>query len=304
MKEGIVFRSTGSWYQVLVEGSLLDCRMKGKLRLKGVRSTNPIAVGDKVMVEEETESITEILPRKNYIIRKSSNLSKESHIIAANIDQAFLVITMAKPQTSTGFIDRFLVTAEAYHIPVTLLFNKIDVYTDSEKEKMDELIAGYTAIGYACEQIVALDTASVEPIKALMKEKVTMVSGHSGVGKSTFINTIDSNLDIPTGEISESHYKGKHTTTFAEMHPLEFGGYIIDTPGIKGFGLVYLEKDVLSHRFPEMRAHMDDCKFNNCFHIKEPSCAVKEAVKNGSISAWRYDNYLTMYNEDEEEKYR
>jgi ribosome biogenesis GTPase len=305
--EGIVIRSTGSWYTVrTADAKLRECRIKGKFRIQGIKATNPVSVGDRVEIELQDDGgiITEIAPRNNYIIRKSTNLSKQVHIIAANIDQAFLLVTISHPNTSTGFIDRFLVTAEAYHIPVTLIFNKIDLYEGKAAEKLEELIATYEYIGYPCMQVSATEGTGVEEVKALMKDKVTLMSGHSGVGKSTLINTIDKELDLKTDIISESHKKGKHTTTFAEMFELDFGGFIIDTPGIKGFGIVDLEKAELSHYFPEMRERLMDCKFNNCTHINEPGCDIKAAVEEGLLPESRYINYVMLYESDEKSSYR
>jgi ribosome biogenesis GTPase len=301
---GTVIRSTGSWYFVrLPDGRIMNCRLKGKFRIKGLRATNPVAVGDHVTIltdpkEPEEGSITEIEQRHNYIIRKSINLSKESHIIASNLDQAFLIVTLAQPRTSTGFIDRFLVTAEAYHIPVSLVFNKTDIY-DKELQSFHERISSlYRGIGYHCYEVSALTGFGLEKLKEDMADKVTLFSGHSGVGKSALINKIQPELELRTGIISEAHQKGKHTTTFAEMFPLTFGGYIIDTPGIKEFGLVDFEKTEVAERFPEMRELMHLCQFNNCTHVHEPRCAVIQAVKEGRISQSRYHNYISIINDD------
>ncbi|MBT5403949.1 MAG: ribosome small subunit-dependent GTPase A [Crocinitomicaceae bacterium] len=308
MEKGLVIRSTGSWYEVrLTDGTVSQCRIQGKFRIQGIKSTNPIAVGDWVDFNKEEDGtgvIRAIHDRRNYIIRKSVNLSKRSHIIASNIDQAILIITIDSPRTSTGFIDRFLVSAEAYRIPVALVFNKIDLLDVKSKEQLVKLIKTYREVGYETYEVSALNRTGVAAIKNLMKDKVSLVSGHSGVGKSTLINAVDSNLELKTGEISEAHYKGKHTTTFAEMFELNFGGFIVDTPGIKGFGIVDIEKKELGHYFPEIRALMGDCKFNNCQHLKEPKCAVIQAVENGKLPVERYTNYLAIYEDNEEETYR
>lgn len=305
--QGIVIKSTGSWYVVRLEnGTHVDARIQGKFRIKEIKTTNPLSVGDLVILKEDENNyvITEILERKNYIIRKSINLSKRSHIIAANIDQAFLVVTLAQPQTFTGFIDRFLITAEAYHIPTIILFNKVDVYSTEELEKLTDLKNAYTKIGYKCLDVSATQNINIDQVKSLMANKTSMVSGHSGVGKSTLLNCIEPDLNLKTSEISESHLQGKHTTTFAEMFELGFGGYIIDTPGVKAFGLIDFDKNELSHYFLEMRERLNNCHFSNCQHINEPKCAIKEAVAKGEIEEFRYNNYLSMYNDDQEESYR
>ncbi|MBN8697732.1 MAG: ribosome small subunit-dependent GTPase A [Bacteroidetes bacterium] len=305
--KGVVIKSTGSWYNVLSEdGQMIDCRIKGVFRIKGIKTTNPIAVGDSVLFELEEEGkgvIHTIHDRKNYIIRKSINLSKQSHIIAANMDQALLIATLALPRTSAGFIDRFLLTAEAYHIPVSIVFNKIDLF-ENDPELMDELnafIAVYEKIGYKCYKVSATENKDIEVLRELTKGKTTLVSGHSGVGKSTLVNAMDKQLNLKVGEISDVHFKGKHTTTFAEMHPLSYGGFIIDTPGIKELGLVDMEKEEIADYFPEMRALRNECKFNNCMHINEPKCAVLEAVEKGEIAASRYNSYLGIINGEEME---
>lgn len=308
LKKGVVIRSTGSWYSVRVsKEEIFEVRIKGKFRNQGIKTTSPIAVGDNVVFELHENGdgvISEILPRRNYIIRKSVNLSKQAHIIASNIDQAILIVTIAAPSTSTGFIDRFLVTAEAYHIPVTIVFNKIDAYSELESQKLLKLKEVYESIGYSCMSISALNNLGVDQVKNLMKDKVTLLSGHSGVGKSTLVNTIDSSLDLKTASVSDSHNKGKHTTTFAEMFELSIGGFIIDTPGIKGFGLVDFEKSDLSHYFIDIRRYIDNCKFNNCQHIKEPKCGVIRALNDGELAESRYNNYVAMWNEDDLESYR
>lgn len=303
--KGIVTKSTGSWYTVFKEnGTRVDCRLKGKFRIQGIKSTNPVAVGDHVIFEYEqgkkTGVINEILDRKNYIIRKSVNLSKQTHIIAANIDTAFLLVTIDSPPTFTGFIDRFLATAEAYHIKTILLFNKLDAYTDIQLDKLAELDAIYTDIGYQCIPISATKNINIDEVKVLMKDKITMFSGHSGVGKSTLINAIEPSLNLKTAEISKQHKQGLHTTTFAEMFELSFGGFIIDTPGIKGFGVVDFEPAAITDYFPEFFKLKSKCKFNNCMHINEPKCAIKDAVEEGEIAASRYNSYIQMVEGDEE----
>lgn len=299
MPIGRVIKSTGSWYDVRNDaGEVVLCRLRGKIRLDGLRTTNPVAVGDLVNYEKERDKetcvIDRILPRTNVIVRKSVNLSKESHIIASNVDQAILVATIAQPRTSTGFIDRFTVTAEAYHIPVIIVFNKCDIYDDEQNAMAEQLMQVYNSIGYESFVISAKTGQNCDRLKAIMKDKMSMFSGHSGVGKSALVNRLDPNLNIRVGEISEVHEKGKHTTTFAQMYTLGFGGYIIDTPGIKEFALFDMEKETLAQRFPEMRALMHECHFNNCTHLHEPHCAIKNAVGQGLIADWRYENYCNM----------
>ncbi|MDO5104436.1 ribosome small subunit-dependent GTPase A [Capnocytophaga sp.] len=304
---GIVYKSTGSWYTVKSrEGEFYQCRIKGKFRIKGIKNTNPVAVGDVVTFELDTEGngiVQEIHPRKNYIIRRSVNLSKQTHIIASNIDLALLVITLNNPPTFTAFIDRFLVTAEAYRIPVVLLFNKIDAYSDEELLEVKYLAALYRKIGYECIGISAVTQKNIEKVKELMRGKTCVISGHSGVGKSTLINVLSPNLNLKTAEISQQHQQGQHTTTFAEMFDLEFDARIIDTPGIKGFGVVEMDKEELGDYFPEIFALKADCKFNNCLHLEEPQCAVKEALENDQIAWSRYKSYLQIL-EGEDENYR
>ena len=301
---GTVIKSTGSWYVISDgEGQLWDCRLRGKIRLDGLRSTNPVAVGDKVIFEQEpgkeTGVIKKIQPRNNVIVRKSVNLSKASHIIASNIDLAIIVATIAHPRTSTGFIDRFMVTAEAYHIPVALVFNKCDLYTEDQIGEMAELIGYYSEIGYTSFGVSAKTGFKLQELKQLMTGKTCLFAGHSGVGKSALVNALDPNMHLRVGEISDVHNKGKHTTTFAEMHRLGFGAWIVDTPGIKEFALYDMEKETLAQRFPEMRSLMTECRFANCTHTHEPACAVKAAVENGDIAEWRYANYLRMYNDED-----
>ncbi len=298
--KGLVIKSTGSWYQVEdSKGNIWECRLKGRFRKEGIKSTNPVAVGDWVDFEEEDTNgvIHHIHDRKNYIVRKSVNLSKQSHIIAANIDRAFLIVTLSSPPTSTGFIDRFLVAAEAYRIPVTLVFNKIDLYDTEDEEYLEALRLIYQSIGYKSLVCSATQKIGVESLKAQLKDKVSLLSGHSGVGKSTLANAIDPHLDLRTQEVSDYHQKGQHTTTFAEMFPLEFGGYIIDTPGIKGFGMVGMSKEELGDYFPEFFALKSECRFHNCIHLNEPGCAVKEALENDELPAHRYESYLSMIDE-------
>jgi ribosome biogenesis GTPase len=298
--EGIVTRTTGSWHQVrLKDGKLLNCKLKGNLRMKGIRTTNPVAVGDRVELEylreKDVAMIKRILERDNYIIRRATKLSKESHIIAANMDQVVLVATVAFPRTSTGFIDRFLVTAEAYHIPAVLVFNKTDLYTDEIKAYLDELEGIYMAAGYPFIKVSATTGHGIEELRNALKNKVSLISGHSGVGKSTLINKLEPDLNLKVMEISSYHLKGQHCTTFAEMFPLTSGGFIIDTPGIKEFGLTDFDRREVAERFPEMRALMHECRYNNCSHTNEPGCAVITAMNEGKIPATRYENYLRIY---------
>lgn len=300
--QGVVMKSTGSWYLVRSDnGDYHTCRIMGKFRIKKLKSTNPVAVGDLVTLKSDGNDyvITEIKDRKNYIIRKSVNLSKQVQIIASNIDHAFLIITLASPATSIGFIDRFLVTAEAYQIPTTLVFNKIDLYDNYDQEYHNSIVSMYEDVGYECIEVSALNKLNINLLIQKMKGLVTLFSGHSGVGKSTLVNAIDPGLNPLTNEISSTHKKGQHTTTFAEMYALDFGGYIIDTPGIKGFGLVDINEFELGDYFPEIRALKSQCKFNNCLHINEPHCAVKKALEKEEIHVPRYESYLTLMENDE-----
>ena len=301
--EGLVMRATGSWYEVLHEGEILRCRMRGKLRLRGIRSTNPIVVGDTVHCEAGEDGewvIVDIAPRHNYIIRRASNLSKESHIIAANIDRAMLVVTLVEPITAVEFIDRFLVTCEAYKVPVTILLAKIDLLRETP-EMVEQFHHVYEGAGYEVIDISATEGIGVERVKEMLSGKTTLLSGNSGVGKSTLIGAIDPTIEIRTGEISDSFHKGKHTTTFSTMYRVA-DGYIIDTPGVKGFGLIDIDEKELWHYFPEMISRAGECKFFNCTHTHEPHCAVMEAVKSEEIAFSRYESYLKIL--DEDDKYR
>jgi len=296
---GKVLRSTGSWYTIESEtGKLIDCKLKGKFRIEGIRMTNPVAVGDNVDIELQPDSasgvIVHIHERKNYIIRKATKLSSASHIIAANIDQVIVVASIVRPRTSTGFIDRVLTTAEAYHIPSVIVFNKYDLYVPEEIQLLNYYDDTYTKVGYQFLITSVPQDKNFEVFKALLKDKCSLITGHSGVGKSAMINAVDPNLNLKVGSISNYHEKGKHTTTFAEMIRLGFGGYIVDTPGIKEFGLVEFDKTELGQRFPEFRKRMHDCKFNDCMHIDEPGCAILDDLEKGKISLFRYENYLNM----------
>ena len=297
-----VVRATGSWYDVLHDGETVRCRIRGRLRLKGVRSTNPVVVGDEVACEADEGGdyvIADILPRRNYVIRRASNLSKESHIIAANVDQALLMASLRSPETPTEFVDRFLVTCEAYKVPVTILLSKLDL---QDAEAVAEFRAVYEGAGYRVLEVSVREGRGVEEVRELLAGRTTLVSGNSGVGKSTLIQAIAPSQDIRTGEISESHHKGRHTTTFSTMYPLAGGGAVIDTPGIKGFGLIDIDEAELWHYFPEMMRVAPACRFYNCTHTHEPGCAVTEAVKAGEIAWPRYESYLKI--RDEDEKYR
>ncbi len=304
---GTVYKSTGSWYTVKTdEGASYECRIKGKFRIQGIKSTNPVAVGDVVdfdldkKSDVETGVITTIHDRENYIIRKSVNLSKQTHIIASNIDQVFLLVTLNNPPTFTAFIDRFLVTAEAYGIKAILLFNKVDVYNQDELLEIKYLAAMYRDIGYECMGISALEGNNLDEVKAKMIGKVNMFTGHSGVGKSTLVNAIEPSLTIKTKAISEQHMQGQHTTTFAEMYDLHFDAKIIDTPGIKGFGIVDMEREEIGNYFPEFYELKNECKFNNCLHLQEPKCAVKNALDNDELHWSRYKSYQQIMEGDQE----
>lgn len=306
--KGLVIKNTGSWYTVKTDdGSTIESKIKGNFRLKGIRSTNPVAVGDHVEIvtnQEGTAFITAIDDRRNYIIRKSQNLSKQSHILAANVDQAFLIVTVSHPQTSTTFIDRFLASAEAYSVPVVLVFNKCDILNDEEKHYQKMMMELYRTIGYDCFEIVAKSGEGVDELRKILPGKITLLSGNSGVGKSTLINQILPGANLRTAEISDAHDTGMHTTTFSEMLEIPGGGYIIDTPGIKGFGTFDMEPGELTSYFREIFNFSKDCRFNNCTHTHEPGCAVLKAVEEHYISASRYQSYLSMLEDKDENKYR
>lgn len=305
---GLVIKNTGSWYSVLTdEGDVVESKIKGNFRLKGIRSTNPVAVGDRVNIsvnKEGTAFITEILDRRNYIIRKSPNLSKQSHIIAANVDQVLLIVTVNYPETSTTFIDRFLASAEAYRIPVVLAFNKTDLLNDDERRYQEMMVNLYETIGYKCMQISATLPDTLSLMEPLLKDKITLFSGNSGVGKSTLLNQLIPGVNLKTAEISDAHNTGMHTTTFSEMLRLPFGGWAIDTPGIKGFGTFDMEPEEICGYFKEIFRFSKDCKFANCTHTHEPNCAVRKAVEDHYISESRYNSYLSMLEDKEEGKYR
>ncbi|MBF1520649.1 MAG: ribosome small subunit-dependent GTPase A [Prevotella salivae] len=306
--KGLVIKNTGSWYSVKTDtGKVVECKIKGNFRLKGIRSTNPVAVGDNVEIalnSEGTAFITHIEERRNYIIRKSQNLSKQSHILAANVDQAFLIVTVNYPQTSTTFIDRFLASAEAYSVPVVLVFNKCDILSDDERHYQQSMIHLYETIGYECREVSATTGEGVDGLHALLKGKITLLSGNSGVGKSTLINQILPEANLRTAEISDAHNTGMHTTTFSEMLELPEGGYIIDTPGIKGFGTFNMEPEELTSYFPEIFHFSKGCKFSNCTHTHEPGCAVLKAIDDHFIAQSRYQSYLNMLEDKDENKYR
>lgn len=313
---GLVIKNTGSWYTVLTDdGRTIDSKIKGNFRLKGIRSTNPVAVGDRVRIsltessgDEATAFITEIEDRKNYVIRKASNLSKQSHILAANVDQVFLIVTVNYPETSTTFIDRFLASAEAYRIPVVLIFNKTDLLSPEELHYQEMMVTLYENIGYQCVQISAIETrpdaSCDERLEELLKDKITLFSGNSGVGKSTLLNRLIPGVELRTAEISDAHNTGMHTTTFSEMLRLPFGGWAIDTPGIKGFGTFDMEPEELSGYFRDIFHFAQDCRFSNCTHTHEPGCAVLKAVEDHYIAQSRYQSYLSMLEDKDESKYR
>ena len=313
--QGLVLKSTGKIYNIILEnGEIIKATIRGKLRIEGLKTTNPIAAGDRLELTAASDtnsqdskisySIQSILPRKNYIVRKSTNLSKQMQIIAANVDHAYLLVTLKSPVTQIGFIDRFLVSAEAFRIPTTLLFNKIDLFGAEEERLFTELSAIYTSLGYTCHRICAENEAQISFLRKELKEKQVMISGNSGVGKTTLVNSLDPTLTLRTGEISKVHEQGKHTTTFAEMHSLASGGYIIDTPGIRAFGVIDLEKEHMAHYFPEMRNLIGACRFHNCLHLNEPNCAVKDAVEKDEISFSRYQSYLDLMYEDPSDPHR
>lgn len=306
---GLVIRNTGSWYTVKTDdGSLFDCKVKGSFRLKGIRSTNPVAVGDMVTItpgaDGQTALIDGIVDRRNYIIRRASNLSKQSHIIAANVDMAALVVTIAHPETSTTFIDRFLASAEAYRVPVLLIFNKTDLYDELEREQMEYLVALYECIGYKCVTCSAETGDGIDALRTELQGKTTLLSGNSGVGKSTLLNLLVPDADARTAEISAAHDSGMHTTTFSQMFFLPQGGALIDTPGIKGFGTFDMEREEVSHYFREIFMVSAECRFGNCTHTHEPGCAVLQAVAEGGIAESRFTSYLSMLEDKDEDKYR
>jgi ribosome biogenesis GTPase len=307
---GRILKSTGSWYNVLLpDGETITCRLRGKIRLSGLKTTNPVAVGDEVTLsdvrdDENRGMIISINPRKNYLVRKSTNLSKQMQILASNIDRVYLMVTLKSPDTQIAFIDRFLVSAESFRIPCTLIFNKMDIYDEEDKFMVDALIDLYAQIGYPSHKISTINDENLDFLKKEINGNSVMIGGHSGVGKSTLINHLDSSIHTKTGEISKAHQQGQHTTTFAEMYPLKTGGFIIDTPGIRAFGIVDLEKEHLAHYFPEFRERMGKCKFNNCKHINEPKCIIKEDVENGKIAETRYYTYQQLMTEDANDTFR
>lgn len=308
MEKGVVIKSTGRHYKVLTEaGDIYDCTIRGKLRTREFEITNPVAVGDNIIFTKEPEKgvgvIKEVLDRRNYILRKASNLSKQSQIIAANIDQALLMITIVLPETPVEFIDRFLITAEAYRVPAKIIINKMDLYKEDDLEKLGYIQSMYEKIGYECIRLSLKENQNMDQIVALLKDKTSLISGNSGVGKTTLLNTLHPGLDLKTGEISDYHKQGKHITTFPEMHRMPFGGFVIDTPGIRGFGIVDMERNEIYHFFREIFAVSKDCRYNNCLHLDEPGCAVVEAVKKGDIDFLRYRSYLNIM-EGDNRKYR
>ncbi len=308
MDTGVIIKSVGSHYRVLTgDGRIIECTLRGKLRIKDHGNTNPVAVGDNVRIETEgdtgTGAITEILDRRNYIVRKSSNLSKQLQVIAANIDQALLMATVIMPQTPPEFIDRFLITAEAYRIPAVIIFNKTDLYGEEENKRLDYLVSVYSEIGYRCIKLSLNDNSGLSEVRDIMKGKISLISGNSGVGKTTLLNKLDPRLNLKTEEISDFHKQGRHITTFPEMYRLPFGGFAIDTPGLRGFGMVNMEKNEIYHFFPEIFRQSKNCRFYNCLHLDEPGCAVREAVENGKIDMLRYKSYLNIVS-DENPKYR
>ena len=305
--KGLVLKSTGRWYNVLLETKeTIQASIKGKLRIEGLKTTNPVAAGDEVAIELEGTDYTikSIYPRKNYIVRKSTNLSKQMQILASNIDRAYLLVTLKSPVTQIAFIDRFLVAAESFRIPTIILFNKVDLFGPKEHTLLKELTEIYSQIGYPCHPISAENQENITFLRAEIQGKQVMISGNSGVGKTTLVNALDPTLNLRTGEISQVHEQGKHTTTFAEMHALQSGGYIIDTPGIRAFGLVDLDKEHYKDYFPEMRELIGECRFHNCKHLNEPHCANKKAVESGEIAESRYQSYVQLMLEDENDPYR
>jgi len=303
LEKGVVLKSTGSRYRVLYsEGDIINCSIKGKLRIEEFRTTNPIAVGDNILFEFDRKTnsgiITEVLDRKNWILRKATNLSKHSQIIAANIDQVFLMITIILPETQIEFIDRFLISAEAYRVPARIIINKTDLYGEEESSKMEYLVSMYNKIGYECIRLSLKELSNLEVLKDLMKGKTSLISGNSGVGKTTLLNAFNPLLNLKTAEISDYHKQGKHITTFPEMHQMPFGGFVIDTPGIRGFGVVDMERSEIYHFFREIFRISKMCRFNNCLHLDEPGCAVRTAVENGEIDFLRYRSYLNIMDGD------
>jgi len=308
LEKGIVIKSTGSRYRVLCgSGNIVECTIKGKFRIRELRTTNPVAVGDNVLFEFEkggiTGVITELLERKNHLLRKASNLSKESQIIAANIDQLFLMITIILPETPVEFIDRFLITAEAYRVPACIIINKTDLYGAPEKERMEQIVSMYSKIGYECFLVSVKQNDGLDRLREKLKDRITLLAGNSGVGKTTLLNVLNPSLNLKTGEISDYHKQGKHITTFPEMHKMPFGGYVIDTPGMRGFGVVDMQRNEIYHFFPEIFRISKECRYNNCLHLDEPECAVRKAVDNGEIDQLRYRSYINIL-EDENSKYR
>jgi ribosome biogenesis GTPase len=308
LEQGLIIKSTGSRYRVLLStGEIAECTIKGRFRVKELRTTNPVAVGDNVLFEFDKSSssgvITEVLDRKNYILRKSSNLSRQSQIIAANIDQVFLMATIILPETPVEFIDRFLMTAEAYRVPACLIINKTDLYGEQEKARMDHIVSLYRNIGYKCFTISLTANLGIGPLKKKMKGKISLLAGNSGVGKTTLLNILDPSLNLKTEEVSDYHKQGKHITTFPEMHRMPFGGFVIDSPGIRGFGVVDMERNEIYHFFPEIFRISKDCRFYNCLHLDEPDCAVRQAVESGIIDLLRYRSYVNIL-EDKNSKYR
>lgn len=301
LREGIVFRSTGSWYEVkdIHTNEMISCRLKGKFKIKNLKVTNPIAVGDRVKFNSEDQIIEDILPRENYIIRKSVHKSAHGHLMATNVDQLILIVTLRSPKTSLGFIDRFLVTAETFRIPATLVFNKQDILDDEELAFQEELIELYTSLGYGALKTSTLTFQGIKELKNELRDKTSLISGHSGVGKSSILNILNPDLDLATSEISDFSDRGVHTTTFAEMFEIEENSFIIDSPGINELALIDIEKDELAHFFPEFRALLGECRFHNCKHINEPNCAVKEAMEEGELYITRYMSYLSMYENDD-----
>jgi ribosome biogenesis GTPase len=308
LEQGLVTKSTGSRYRVMFgNGSIVECTIKGKFRVKDLKTTNPVAVGDNVLFEFEKKDnsgvITEVLDRKNYILRKSSNLSKQFQVIAANVDQVILMITIILPVTPVEFIDRFLITAEAYRVPASIIINKTDIYGEQENERMEQLISVYSNIGYECFRLSLTSGTGIGPVKERLENRITLLSGNSGVGKTTLLNILEPSLNLKTGEVSDYHKQGKHITTFPEMHRMPFGGYVIDTPGLRGFGVVDMERNEIYHFFPEIFRISKDCRFYNCLHLDEPGCAVRKAVEQGTINPMRYRSYVSIL-EDENSKYR